>query len=255
MATHAVFKTIKDNEIEFVDLRFADMLGKQHHVTFPAHPSKSRLFEDGKMFDGSSISGWKGINESDMVLMPDSGQRGHRPVRRAPDADPAVATCSSRSRCRPTRADPRSVARRARSVPEIQRHRRQAFFGPEPEFFIFDSVRWQNDMRHAAFEIDSEEARWSRRRTSKAATSGHRPGVKGGYFPVRRSIRCSDLRSEMCKALEAARHGVEVHHHEVATAGQCEIGTRFNTLVQESRRADHDEVRDQERRASATARP
>lgn len=230
MSLEHVQKLIKDHNIEFVDLRFADMLGKQHHVTFPVRVVDASLFEDGKMFDGSSIAGWKGINESDMVLLPDPATAVVDPFT----ADPTLilscdvlepATMQAYSRC------PRSIARRGEAYVKASGIADLAFFGPEPEFFIFDSVRWGNDMGHTFFEIDSEEAHWNSAKQYEGGNSGYRPGLKGGYFPVAPTDTLHDIRSEMVKQLEAAGIEVEVHHHEVANAGQCEIGTKFNTLV------------------------
>jgi glutamine synthetase len=230
MAAKDVFDLIKEHKVEFVDLRFADMLGKQHHVTFPSHAIDASTFEDGKMFDGSSITGWKGINDSDMVLMPDASSAVLDPFA----ADPTLiltcdvlepSTMQAYSRC------PRSIARRAEAFLKSSGIADTAFFGPEPEFFIFDSVRYGNEMRGAFFDVESEEAAWSSNKKFEAGNSGHRPGVKGGYFPVAPVDSLGDIRSEMCKVLEQMGLVVEVHHHEVATAGQCEIGTKFNTLV------------------------
>jgi glutamine synthetase len=226
----SVEKLIKEHNVEFVDLRFADMRGLQHHVTFPVSAVDASLFEDGKMFDGSSISGWKGINDSDMVLMPDADSAILDPFA----ADPTLilicdvlepSTMQAYTRC------PRSVAHRAESFLKSSGIADTAFFGPEPEFFIFDSVRYKNDMQGASFEIGSEEAAWSTNEKFDGSNSGHRPGIKGGYFPVAPVDSLQDMRSEMCKILQSLGQVVEVHHHEVATAGQCEIGTRFNTLV------------------------
>ena len=230
MPAQKVFDLIKDHKVEFVDLRFADMLGKQHHVTFPTHAIDASTFEDGKMFAGSTITGWKGINDSDMVLMPDADSAVLDPFAANPTL---ILTCDvlepstmqAYSRC------PRSIARRAEAFLKSTGIADTAFFGPEPEFFIFDSVRWRNDMQGAGFEIDSEEGAWSSNRKFDEGNSGHRPGVKGGYFPVAPVDSLGDLRAEMCKTLEAMGLTVEVHHHEVATAGQCEIGTKFSTLV------------------------
>ncbi|PZQ10168.1 MAG: type I glutamate--ammonia ligase [Rhodanobacter denitrificans] len=230
MSAQNVLKLIKDHDVEFVDLRFADMLGKQHHVTFPAHSIDESLFEEGRMFDGSSISGWKGINESDMVLMPDASTAVLDPFA----GDPTVIlTCDvlEPSTMQAYSRDPRSLAKRAEAYLKSTGIADTAFFGPEPEFFIFDSVRWQNDMGKTFFEVNSEEAAWSSKDKFDGANSGYRPGVKGGYFPVPPVDSLHDLRSEMCKVLEQVGLTVEVHHHEVATAGQCEIGTKFNTLV------------------------
>jgi glutamine synthetase len=233
MSAATVFDLIKKHNVEFVDLRFTDMLGKQHHVTFPAHAVDAGTFEDGKMFDGSSITGWKGINDSDMVLMPDPASAVLDPFAAHPTLNLVCdvlepSTMQAYSRC------PRSIARRAEAYLKSTGVADTAFFGPEPEFFIFDSVRWSNDMRGASFEIESEEAAWSSNREFEGGNSGHRPGVKGGYFPVAPVDSLGDLRGEMCKILEQVGLTVEVHHHEVATAGQCEIGTKFSTLVHKS---------------------
>jgi glutamine synthetase len=230
MSAANVEKLIKEHQVEFVDFRFADMLGKQHHVTFPAHAIDASSFEDGKMFDGSSITGWKGINDSDMVLMPDPSSAVLDPFTAAATL---ILTCDvlepstmqAYGRC------PRSIAKRAEAYLKSTGIADTAFFGPEPEFFIFDSVRWTNQMQGASFEIESEEAAWSSNRKFEEGNSGHRPGIKGGYFPVAPVDSLGDIRGEICKALEAMGLIVEVHHHEVATAGQCEIGTKFSTLV------------------------
>ena len=233
MSVENVEKLIKDNQVEFVDLRFVDMRGVQQHVTFPVSIVEDSLFEDGKMFDGSSISGWKGINESDMVLLPDASTAVLDPFT----ADPTLiltcdildpATMQAYSRC------PRGVAKRAEAYLKSLGLADAAFFGPEPEFFIFDAVRYANDMGHTFFEIESEEAAWNSGTKYESGNTGYRPGIKGGYFPVGPADSLHDLRAEMCKTLEEAGIEVEVHHHEVATAGQCEIGTKFNTLVKKA---------------------
>ncbi len=228
-----VSKLIKDHAVQYVDLRFADMLGKHHHVTFPAQIVDESFFEEGKMFDGSSISGWKGINESDMVLMPDPASAVLDPFT---EHATLILMCDvlEPSTMQPYSRCPRSIGKRAEAFLKSTGIADGAFFGPEPEFFIFDSVRWRNEMYGASFEIDSEEAAWSSHRKFDEGNSGHRPGVKGGYFPVPPVDSLQDIRSEMCQLLAAAGQVVEVHHHEVATAGQCEIGTRFNALVKKA---------------------
>ncbi len=233
MSADHVLKLMAEHAVEFVDLRFADMQGKQHHVTFPAHAIDAGTFEDGKMFDGSSIAGWKGINESDMVLMPDPSTAvldpfsAHKQLILGCDVlEPSTMQAYSR--------DPRSIAKRAEAFLKSTGIADTAYFGPEPEFFIFDSVRYGNDMGKVFYEIESEEAAWSSGKRYESGNSGQRPGVKGGYFPVSPVDSLGDLRAEMCTLLEQAGITVEVHHHEVATAGQCEIGTRFNTLVKKA---------------------
>ena len=233
MSIDKVEKLIKDSQAEFVDLRFCDMRGIQHHVTFPVSIIEPSLFEEGKMFDGSSIAGWKGINESDMVLLPDPDSAYLDPFY----ADPTIvllcdvlepATMQSYSR------DPRGIAKRAEAFLKSSGIADLAFFGPEPEFFIFDSVRWANEMGNTFFQIGSEEAAWNSGAKLDNGNSGYRPGVKGGYFPVPPTDSLHDLRAEMVKTLTQIGIEVEVHHHEVATAGQCEIGTKFSTLVKKA---------------------
>ena len=233
MSLDHIESLLKTHKIEFVDLRFADMRGVQHHVTFPASIVDASLFEDGRMFDGSSIGGWRGIQNSDMVLLPDASTAYVDPFTADPTLvlvcdilDPATMQAYTR--------DPRGVARRAEAFLKSSGIAEQAFFGPEPEFFIFDSVRFANEMGHTFFQIDSEEAHWNSAREYAGGNSGYRPMVKGGYFPVAPLDSLHDLRAEMCKTLGKVGIEVEVHHHEVANAGQCEIGTRFDTLVKKA---------------------
>ncbi len=233
MSLENINKLVKDHSIEFVDLRFVDARGVQHHVTFPANIIEPALFEDGKMFDGSSISGWKGINESDMILLPDASTAFLDPFY----ADPTLvlicdvldpATMQGYSRC------PRGIAKRAEAFLKASGIADQAFFGPEPEFFIFDGVRFANDMGKVMYEVFSDEASWETGKKQEGNNHGHRPTVKGGYFPLPPVDSLHDIRAEMCKVLAAVGQEVEVHHHEVANAGQCEIGTKFNSLVKKA---------------------
>ena len=234
MSVDSVLKLIKDEEVRFVDLRFTDTRGKDQHVTFPSHQIDADVFEDGKMFDGSSIAGWKGIHESDMILMPDASTAVLDPffeektlIVRCDIVEPSTGQGYER--------DPRSLAKRAEAYLTSTGIGDTAYFGPEPEFFVFDDVRWSQEMRGGFYEIDADEGHWSSKKKMEGGNSGHRPGVKGGYFPVPPVDSLQDLRSEMCVVLERMGIPVEVHHHEVATAGQCEIGTRFDSLV---KRAD-----------------
>ncbi|WP_028008880.1 glutamate--ammonia ligase [Solimonas flava] len=228
-----VLKTIKEKEIKFVDFRFCDTRGKEQHVTVPSHTIEEELFTDGKMFDGSSIAGWKGINESDMILMPDAGSAFIDPffedstlVLSCDIIEPATGQGYGR--------DPRSLAKRAEAYLKSTGIADTAFFGPENEFFIFDSVRYGSDMSGCFVNIDSSEAAWNSGRDYPEGNMGHRPGVKGGYFPVPPVDALQDIRSAMCSTLEAVGMPTEVHHHEVATAGQCEIGVKFGTLVKKA---------------------
>ena len=233
-----VIKMIQENGIKFVDLRFTDTKGKEQHVTMPAHTIDESAFEDGKMFDGSSIAGWKGINESDMILMPDATTAvidifSEEPMLnlRCDVVEPNTMQGYER--------DPRSCARRAEAYLKSSGIADTAYFGPENEFFIFDDVRWGTQMQGSFYKIDSKEAGWNSERVYEDGNIGHRPGVKGGYFPVPPVDSLHDIRSTMCLALEEMGLKTEVHHHEVATAGQCEIGVEFNELV---RKADEVQI-------------
>ncbi len=233
MSAKKILDRIKTENIEFVDLRFCDTLGKEQHVSLPVGVVDEELFEEGKMFDGSSIAGWKGINESDMILMPDLATAVSDPfsehetlIIRCDVLEPN--TMEGYDRC------PRSLAKRAEAYLQSSGIADTAYFGPEPEFFVFDSVRWETEMRGAFYQIDSAEAAWNSGAKMGGENPGHRPGVKGGYFPVPPVDSLNDMRATMCLVLEAMGVPVEVHHHEVGTAGQCEIGTRFNTLTQKA---------------------
>ena len=221
---------IKDNDIRWVDLRFTDTRGKEQHVSIPASQVDEDFFEDGKMFDGSSIAGWKGINESDMILMPDDSTSVIDPFT---DDATAILRCDvvEPSTMQGYERDPRSVAKRAEAYLSSTGLGDTAFFGPEPEFFVFDDVKYKVEMQGASYAINSEEAAWASNDSFDEGNTGHRPGVKGGYFPVPPVDSLHDIRAAMCSAMEQMGLDVEVHHHEVGTAGQCEIGIRFNTLV------------------------
>ncbi|WP_020396905.1 glutamate--ammonia ligase [Thiolinea disciformis] len=234
MSAQDVMNMIKENDVKYIDFRFTDTRGKEHHVSVPLSEFNEDIFEDGKMFDGSSIAGWKGINESDMILMPDPDTAFIDPFFQDVTlnitcgiVDPATMEGYER--------DPRSIASRAEAYLKSTGIADTAFFGPEPEFFIFDDVRWGVDMSGCFVKVDADEAAWNTGKKFEDGNMGHRPGVKGGYFPVPPVDSSQDLRAQMCNVLQEVGVPVEVHHHEVATAGQCEIGTRFSTLV---KRAD-----------------
>ncbi len=234
MSASDVLQMMKDNEVKFVDFRFTDTRGKEQHVSVPVGMVDEDVFVDGKMFDGSSIAGWKGIEASDMILMPDPDTAVMDPFS---DENSLILTCDvlEPSTGQGYERDPRSLARRAEAYLKSTGIADTAYFGPEPEFFILDDVRWGADMAGSFVKIDSEEADWNSERVYQDGNMGHRPGVKGGYFPVPPVDSLHDIRAAMCLAMEEMGVTVEVHHHEVATAGQCEIGTLFNTLV---KRAD-----------------
>ena len=231
MSAQDVLKMIKDNEVKFVDFRFTDTHGKEQHVTVPHHQVDEDTFTAGKMFDGSSIQGWKGINESDMILMPDASTAV---MDLFSDESMLNITCDivEPATGQGYERDPRSVANRAEAYLKSTGIADTAYFGPEPEFFILDDVRWGTTMAGSFYKIDSEESEWNSEKVYEDGNVGHRPGVKGGYFPVPPVDSLHDIRAAMCLAMEEMGVPVEVHHHEVATAGQCEIGTRFSTLTQ-----------------------
>lgn len=233
MSKDKALKLIKESEAKYVDLRFADTRGKEQHVTIPVSAADDDFFENGKMFDGSSIAGWKGINESDMVLMPDTTTAVLDPFF---DDATVIIRCDilEPNTMQGYDRDPRSIARRAEAYLKSTGIADTAYFGPEPEFFIFDEARWDDSINAAFYEIESEEGSWNSSRLGDEPNIGHRPGVKGGYFPVPPVDSLQNIRSAMCSTLEEMGVPVEVHHHEVATAGQCEIGTRFNTLVRKA---------------------
>ena len=226
-----VSKTIADNEVKFVDLRFTDTRGKEQHVTVPVSSWDEDKFTGGHAFDGSSIAGWKGIQASDMLLMPDPTTAVMDPFRE--DAT-LILTCDvvEPDDGKGYDRDPRSIARRAEAYLKSSGIGDVCYVGPEPEFFVFDSVRWGVDMSGCFVKVDSEEGSWSTGKKFEGGNLGHRPAVKGGYFPVPPVDSFQDMRSEMCLVLEQMGVPVEVHHHEVAGAGQCEIGTKFAPLVQ-----------------------
>lgn len=230
MSVEKALNMIKENDVKFVDFRFADTRGKEQHLTVPAHTINASLFEDGKMFDGSSVAGWKGINESDMILMPDAATAKMDPFF---DDNTMILRCDivEPSDMQGYIRDPRSTAKRAEAYMKATGIGDTAYFGPENEFFVFDDVHWGVEMQGAFYKVDSEEADWNSAKVYENGNMGHRPGVKGGYFPVPPVDSLQDLRSAMCLTLEEMGQSTEVHHHEVATAGQCEIGSRFNTLV------------------------
>jgi glutamine synthetase len=226
-------KLISETDAKWVDLRFTDTRGKEQHVSIPSSEVKDDFFTEGKMFDGSSIAGWKGIHESDMILMPDDDTSVLDPfteentvILRCNIVEPSTGSGYER--------DPRSIAQRAEAYLASTGLGDTAFFGPEPEFFVFDEVKYGAEMSGSFYKIFSEEAAWSSGLDFIDGNLGHRPGVKGGYFPVPPVDSLQDVRAAMCAAMEAMGLVVEVHHHEVGTAGQCEIGVGANSLTKKA---------------------
>ena len=235
-AIKKVFDMIEENECEFVDVRFTDTRGKWQHVTFPAHTLDEDCFEDGFAFDGSSVAGWCDINNSDMALIPDPESANIDPffeastlVLVAQVIDPI--TGQDYNRC------PRQVAQRALSYIRSAGIADTVYFGPELEFFIFDGVTWTNEMGSCGYQIESEEAAWNSGKNFADTSDGmirnygHRPGIKGGYFPVPPVDSLHEIRNDMSLVMTDLGMEMECHHHEVATAGQCELAMKFGELI------------------------
>ena len=221
---------LEKQDIQFVDLRFTDLRGKEHHLTIPRSKVDETFFKHGKVFDGSSIAGWAVIDKSDLVLRPDLSTAV---------LDPFCEAATALVRCdvydpmtkKPYIRDPRGVARRAEEYLKSTGIADVCYFGQEFEFFIFDDVRWDVSMNGCFYKIDAKEAMWNSGTVYEEGNMGYRPSVKGGYFPVPPVDSNHDLRSTMCQTLMAMGLHPEVHHHEVATAGQSEITSRYSTLL------------------------
>ena len=231
MSVEDVLKIVKEKEVKFIDYRFTNTNGKEQHVTVTATEDGIKTdFAEGKMFDGSSIAGWKNINESDMILMPDPSTAVMDPFF---DEPTLIVTCDiiEPDDGKAYEKDPRSIARKAEGYLKESGIADTAYFGPENEFFIFDDVRFEDKAGSSSFAVDSTEACYNSNKKYEEGNMGHRPLIKGGYFPVPPVDALQDCRSAMVTTCQEMGVPCEVHHHEVATAGQCEIGTVFNTLV------------------------
>ena len=224
-----VFDLIKEHDVKYVDLRFTDPRGKMHHTAQHICTIEEDSFTDGIMFDGSSISGWKAINESDMVLLPDAATAVLDPFAEQPMLN-IFCDVYDPSSGQPYNRDPRSIAKAAQSYMESAGIGDTAYFGPEAEFFVFDDVRYEVSMNECFYKIDSEEGPYNSGRALTDGNLGHRPTIKGGYFPVPPIDSAQDLRAEMLTVLGEMGVEIEKHHHEVA-ASQHELGIKFATLV------------------------
>jgi glutamine synthetase len=229
-----ILKKIKDEDIPYVDLRFTDPRGKLHHVTFDASMVDDDFFEDGAMFDGSSINGWKAINDSDMVLMPDVSTAKMDPFYQD-NTLTILCDILEPGTMAPYGRDPRSTAKKAENYLQTSGAGDTAYFGPEAEFFIFDDVRWNTDPHNTGYAFDSTELPANSGTKYEYGNMGHRPGPGGGYFPVPPVDSAQDMRSEMLSVMTELGLRPEKHHHEVAPA-QHELGMKFSTLVE---MADH----------------
>lgn len=227
--TKIVLDMIKENDVEFVDFRFTDPRGKWQHTAQHVSTINEDLLTEGIMFDGSSIAGWKAINESDMILMPDLSSAVMDPFTAQPQLilfcdilEPATGEAYSR--------DPRGTAKLALAYLESSGVGDAAFFGPEAEFFVFDDVRFETSMNRSFYEVDSIEGPYNSGSDYPEGNMGHRPGVKGGYFPVSPVDSMTDIRAEMVTTALAMGIAMEKHHHEVAPS-QHELGQKFDTLL------------------------
>ena len=226
----STLKRIEEQGIQFIDLRFTDSRGKEQHVSVPVGVVDEAFFHEGKMFDGSSIAGWRNINNSDMKLQPDLTTVVQDPFFHAPTLnircdiiDPSTGRGYER--------DPRSVAKKAEQYLRDTGIADTCNLGPEPEFFIFDDVRWRIEMNEVSFSVDSKEAAWNSSTKYQDGNLGHRPGVKGGYFPVPPVDSSQNIRSDMAMVLQKMGLQTEAHHHEVATGNQNEISFRYDSLL------------------------
>lgn len=233
MSIEAVFSAIQEHDAKFIDLRFTDTRGQVHHITIPPSAVDEDFIMNGKMIDGSSLKGWQKIHQSDLALVPDCSTllldpfyQDNTLILQCNVVDPQ--TMLGYDRC------PRSLAFRAEAYLRSTGIADTAYFGPEPEFFLFDDVRWDTKMNGAFYKIDSEEAHWNSGKKYEGGNTGHRPGVKGGYFPVPPVDSSQDIRSAICLTLESLGIVVEAHHHEVATGNQCEIATRYDSLAKKA---------------------
>jgi glutamine synthetase len=235
--TKKVLDMIKENDVQYVDFRFTDPRGKWQHISQHVSTVDDDLLTEGIMFDGSSIEGWKDISESDMSLIPDLDTAVMDPFAAQPLL---VLFCDviEPSTGQPYSRDPRSTARRAEAYLKSGGFGDTAYFGPEAEFFVFDDVRFEATMNRCAYEIDSDEGPYTSAKEYEGGNWGHRPRVKGGYFPVPPVDAANDLRAEMVSTMVDMGLTMEKHHHEVAPS-QHELGLKFDTLV---RSADNMQV-------------
>jgi glutamine synthetase len=232
MSKQDVLKMIKDEDAAYVDIRFTDPRGKLQHVTVMSDLVDEDFLDEGFMFDGSSIAGWKGIEASDMKLMPDP---------ESAYVDPFYAEKTICIHCtvvepdtgEPYNRDPRGTALLAEAYLKSSGIGDVAYFGPEAEFFLFDDVRFSNTMNKVSYEVDAQDAAWNTDTEYEMGNMGHRPGVKGGYFPVNPTDAAMDLRSEMLSTMKRIGMKVDKHHHEVASC-QHELGLIFDSLTKQA---------------------
>lgn len=229
MSVEKVLQQIQDEGIQWVDFRFVDLSGRAHHISVPASEVEASTFEIGVAFDGSSIPGFKGIEESDMVMIPDAATAYVDPFTIHPTL---IVMCNIHTpEGERYDRDPRGIAQKAEEFLQTTGVGSAAYFAPESEFFIFDDVRYASGQESSFYSVDSEEAAWNTGREEDGGNLGFKVRNKGGYVPVAPTDTQQDIRSEMCNLMTEAGLRIERHHHEVATAGQGEINFRFSTLT------------------------
>ncbi len=230
MTPKEVIDFAKKNNTEMVDLKFMDLLGTWQHFTVPISELVEHMFEEGLGFDGSSIRGWQAINASDMLVIPDGTTAVMDPFTQANTLSMVCNIVDPITKEKYTR-DPRNIAMKAEAYLKSTGIGDTAYFGPEPEFFVFDDVRYESDVNHSAYYVDSREGNWNSGR-DEGPNLAYKPRYKEGYFPTSPSDSLNDVRTEMTLLMEKVGIEMECHHHEVASGGQCEIDMRFSSLVQ-----------------------
>lgn len=229
MTPQEFFQFSKENDAEMMDLKFVDLLGTWQHCSFPLDSLDESTFEDGLGFDGSSIRGWQGIHVSDMLAVPDPDTACIDPFFAKPTVSVIANIIDPVTKEDYTR-DPRHVARKAEEYLRSTGIADTCYIGPEPEFFIFDEVRFEQNQHTGMYKLDSVEGAWNTARFEEP-NLGYKPSFKGGYFPVSPTDTYHDLRGEMVYEMRKVGIVVEAHHHEVATAGQAEIDMRYQSLL------------------------
>jgi glutamine synthetase len=224
-----VMKFVEKNGVKMVDFKFVDLLGIWQHTTMPVHKLEVDTFKDGYFFDGSSIRGWQPIHASDMIFIPDADSAFLDPFFSVPTLSLTCDIVDAITK-QPYPKDPRTIAAKAEAYLKSTGVGDTAYFGPEPEFFVFDEVRYSEGPNRASYVVDSKEGIWNSDREESGGNLGYKPVHKGGYFPVPPTDTLTDLRIEMAMTLESIGIPVEVFHHEVASGGQCELSMKFNSL-------------------------
>lgn len=230
MTGQDVLKFANEKGAKMVDLKFCDLIGTWQHLTVPLHQLTEETFENGFGFDGSSIRGWKGIEESDMIMLPDPTTAMMDPFMQVPTLSLICDVCLPET-LQPYNRDPRQIVKKAIAYMQSTGIADTAYFGPEAEFFIFDDVRYEQTSNSAFYMIDSDEAVWNTGRDEGGRNLGYKIRSKEGYFPGLPTDSLQDLRTEICLELERCGMEVERHHHEVASAGQAEINFKYDTAL------------------------